>query len=381
MGTMAFGSDADAAEAARMFRAARDAGINFFDTADQYNAGKSEEILGELIRGSRDDLVIATKCFNPTGKDVNARGANRRHVRRAVEASLKRLGTDRVDVLFLHHYDALTPLEEHMRALEDVVRDGKVLYPAVSNYSAWQTQAALGYQERNGWAPLQVIQPMYSLVKRQAEVELLPMAQANGVGVVAYSPSGGGLLSGRYAQPGAQGPPHHQQDVQGALRRRMDARDRGQVRRLLQGARMAPDQRRGGLGRVASRHHRADHRRAQPGADARFARRGEDRDDARAARRDRRALAHAAAGDRPVRRGRQGLSGLPRVVSVEARSVRVTARTVWTFARLVAEDGSEGWGEASLEGRSAEVEAAIRAFALPIRLGAVPDRSGQSRGL
>jgi aryl-alcohol dehydrogenase-like predicted oxidoreductase len=205
MGTMAFGSDADAAEAGRMFRAACDAGINFFDTADQYNAGKSEEILGELIRGSRDELVIATKCFNPTGKDVNARGANRRHVRRAVEASLKRLGTDRVDILFLHHYDALTPLEEHMRALEDVVREGKVLYPALSNYSAWQTQAALGYQERHGWAPLQVIQPMYSLVKRQAEVELLPMAQANSVGVVAYSPSGGGLLSGRYTQRGAQG--------------------------------------------------------------------------------------------------------------------------------------------------------------------------------
>jgi len=205
LGTMAFGGDADAAEAGRMFRAARDAGINFLDTADQYNAGRSEEILGELIRGSRDDLVIATKCFNPTGSDVNARGANRRHVRRAVEASLKRLGTDRVEILFLHHYDALTPLEEHLRALEDVVRAGKALYGAVSNYSAWQTQAALGYQERAGWARLQAIQPMYSLVKRQAEVELLPMAQANGLGVVAYSPSGGGLLSGKYAQAGAQG--------------------------------------------------------------------------------------------------------------------------------------------------------------------------------
>ena len=204
-GTMAFGGDADAAEAARMYHAGRDAGINFFDTADQYNAGKSEEILGELIRGHRDELVIATKCFNPTGKDVNARGANRRHVRRAVEASLKRLGTDRIDVLFLHHYDAHAPLEEHMRSLEDVVRSGKVLYPALSNYSAWQTQAALGYQQRNGWAPLQVIQPMYSLVKRQAEVELLPMARANGVGVVAYSPAGGGLLSGRYLQAGATG--------------------------------------------------------------------------------------------------------------------------------------------------------------------------------
>ena len=204
-GTMAFGGDADAAEAARMYGAARDAGINFIDTADQYNAGKSEQILGELIRGHRDDLVLATKCFNPTGSDVNARGANRRHVRRAVEASLKRLGTDRVDILFLHHYDARTPLEEHMRSLEDMVRSGKVLYPAISNYSAWQTQAALGHQQRNGWAPLQVIQPMYSLVKRQAEVELLPMAQANGIGVVAYSPAGGGLLSGRYLQAGATG--------------------------------------------------------------------------------------------------------------------------------------------------------------------------------
>ena len=205
LGTMAFGGDADATESARMYRAARDAGINFIDTADQYNAGKSEEVLGELIRGHRDDLVIATKCFNPMGSDVNARGANRRHVRRALEASLKRLGTDRVDILFLHHYDAHTPLEEHMRSLEDVVRAGKALYGAVSNYSAWQTQAALGYQQRNGWAPLQVIQPMYSLVKRQAEVELLPMAQANGLGVVAYSPAGGGLLSGRYLQAGATG--------------------------------------------------------------------------------------------------------------------------------------------------------------------------------
>src|SRR5688572_9570926 len=205
LGTMAFGGDADASEAGRMFRAARDAGVNFFDTADQYNAGRSEEILGELIRGSRDELVIATKCFNPTGADLNARGANRRHVRRAVEASLKRLGTDRVEILFLHHYDALTPLDEHMRALEDLVRAGKALYPAVSNYTAWQTQAALGIQERAGWARLQAIQPMYSLVKRQAEVELLPMAQASGLSVFPYSPAGGGVLSGKYTEQGVQG--------------------------------------------------------------------------------------------------------------------------------------------------------------------------------
>ena len=200
LGTMSFGGDADAQESARMYRACRDAGINFFDTADQYNKGRSEEILGELIRGERENLVIATKCFNPTGADVNARGASRRHVSRALEASLKRLGTDRVEILFLHHYDTLTPLEEQMRALEDLVRAGKVLYPAVSNFAAWQTERALAIQERAGWARLQAIQPMYNLVKRQAEVELLPMAAANGLSVFPYSPAAGGLLSGKYSE-------------------------------------------------------------------------------------------------------------------------------------------------------------------------------------
>jgi len=199
-GTMSFGGDADERASAAMYRACRDAGINFFDTADQYNKGRSEEILGELARGEREKLVIATKCFNPTGDDVNARGSSRRHVSRAVEASLKRLGTDRVEILYLHHYDALTPLDEQMRALEDLVRSGKVLYPAVSNYAAWQTQAALGIEERNGWARLQAIQPMYNLVKRQAEVELLPMAAANRLSVFPYSPAAGGLLSGKYLE-------------------------------------------------------------------------------------------------------------------------------------------------------------------------------------
>jgi aryl-alcohol dehydrogenase-like predicted oxidoreductase len=185
---------------ARMYRACRDAGINFFDSADQYNKGRSEEILGELARGHRDELVIATKCFNPIGDDVNARGNSRRHVLRAVERSLKRLQTDRVEILYLHQQDPLTPLEESMRALEDLVRAGKVLYPALSNHAAWQTQAALDAQERHGWARLQAVQPMYSLVKRQAEVEILPMAQANGIAAVPYSPAGGGLLSGKYTE-------------------------------------------------------------------------------------------------------------------------------------------------------------------------------------
>jgi aryl-alcohol dehydrogenase-like predicted oxidoreductase len=199
-GTMSFGGDADEAMSGRMYRACRDAGINFFDTADAYNKGRSEEILGGLVRGERNDLVIATKCFTPMGPDRNARGGSRRHVMRAVEASLKRLQTDRVDVLFLHQIDPLTPLEETLRAFEDLVRSGKVVYPALSNHAAWHTQQALGLQRQHGWAPLQVIQPMYNLVKRQAEVEILPMAQANGLGVVPYSPAGGGLLSGKYSE-------------------------------------------------------------------------------------------------------------------------------------------------------------------------------------
>lgn len=197
-GTMSFGGDADEATSAAMYKAVRDAGINFFDCADEYNKGKSEEILGRLAKGDRDNLVLTTKCFSPQSDDINARGSSRRHVVRAVERSLKRLQTDRIDVLFLHKFDPLTPIEEMMRGLEDVVRSGKVLYPAVSNWSAWQTQRAVDLQERHNWARLQVVQPMYNLVKRQAEVEILPMAQANGIGVIPYSPGAAGLLSGKY---------------------------------------------------------------------------------------------------------------------------------------------------------------------------------------
>ncbi|HUG78814.1 MAG TPA: aldo/keto reductase, partial [Burkholderiales bacterium] len=175
-GTMSFGGDADEAMSARMYKACRDAGINFFDSANNYSEGRSEEILGRLMKAEREDLVITTKCFTSMGADRNARGGSRRHVTRAVEASLRRLQTDRVDVLFLHQIDRLTPLEETLRAFEDLVRAGKVVYSGLSNHAAWQTQLALDLQARHGWAPLQIIQPMYNLVKRQAEVEILPMA-------------------------------------------------------------------------------------------------------------------------------------------------------------------------------------------------------------
>ena len=136
-GTMSFGGDADAAESAKMYGACRDAGINFFDCADVYSKGQAEIILGDLMKSERDELVITSKCFSPLSDGVNARGGNRRYIPQAVEASLKRLGTDRLDVLFMHRWDADTPLEETLRALEDLVRAGKVLYLGVSNYAAW----------------------------------------------------------------------------------------------------------------------------------------------------------------------------------------------------------------------------------------------------
>ncbi|MGB0627286.1 MAG: aldo/keto reductase [Alphaproteobacteria bacterium] len=202
-GTMSFGGDADATEAARMYAACRDRGFNFFDSADGYSKGRAEEILGGLMAGHRDELVIASKCFYPTSGDINDRGGNRRHIPRAVEASLKRLGTDRLDILFMHRFDDDAAIEDTLRALEDLVRAGKVLYLGASNYAAWQIATALGVAERRGWTRFDVIQPMYNLVKRQAEVEIFPLARAEDLAVVTYSPVGGGLLSGKF-RPGTR---------------------------------------------------------------------------------------------------------------------------------------------------------------------------------
>jgi aryl-alcohol dehydrogenase-like predicted oxidoreductase len=198
LGAMSFGGDADDAAAAAIWRAARDAGVNFIDTADVYNEGRSEQIVGRLMQGDRDELVIATKAYFPTGPGPNARGASRYHLVRAVEASLRRLATDRIDVFYLHRFDDVTDLGETLRAVEDLVRAGKILYPACSNFAAWQVAHALGMARLEGFAPLVALQPMYNLVKRTAEIELLPMAAALGLGVVPYSPTGGGLLTGKY---------------------------------------------------------------------------------------------------------------------------------------------------------------------------------------
>ena len=200
LGTMAFGGEADASNAADMYSASRDLGINFFDCANTYVKGRAEEVLGGLIEPHRDEVVITSKCFNAIGKDINARGASRRYIVRAVEESLRRLRTDRIDVLFMHQWDERTPIEETLRALEDLVRSGKVLYLGASNYSAWQVAKSLGISERHAWTRFEVIQPMYNLAKRQAEAEILPMAASEQLGVITYSPLGGGLLSGKYGR-------------------------------------------------------------------------------------------------------------------------------------------------------------------------------------
>lgn len=199
-GTMPFGGQADEATSKALFARCRDAGINFFDCANVYNKGRAEEILGALITEHRDEVVITSKVYFPMSEDMNARGASRRHILMAAEASLKRLQTDRIDLYFVHRFDEMTALEETLYALELLVRQGKVVYLGASNFAAWQVEKALGIAERQGWALFDCIQPMYNLVKRQAEVEILPMAQAERLGVIPYSPLGGGLLSGKYGK-------------------------------------------------------------------------------------------------------------------------------------------------------------------------------------
>jgi aryl-alcohol dehydrogenase-like predicted oxidoreductase len=197
-GTMSFGGDADEKTSKAMYARCRAEGINFFDCANVYNGGRAEEILGKLIAGHRQEVVITSKVYFPTGEDINARGASRKHILAAIEDSLRRLNTDHLDVYFIHRFDDFTPLPEVLRALDYLVQQGKILYPAASNFAAWQVAKALGISAKEGWARFEVLQPMYNLVKRQAEVEILPMAQSEHLGVITYSPLGGGLLTGKY---------------------------------------------------------------------------------------------------------------------------------------------------------------------------------------
>ena len=199
-GTMSFGDAADERTAQALYRRAREAGVDFFDCANVYSAGRAEEILGRLIAPERNQVVITTKVGFPMGNGPNDRGLSRRHILSSLEDSLRRLQTDRVELLFLHTLDPSTPLEVTLRALDDVVRQGKALHVGVSNWAAWQIATALGAARQSGWTAFSCVQPMYSLVKRQAEVEIFPLSRAERLGVITYSPLGGGLLSGTYGK-------------------------------------------------------------------------------------------------------------------------------------------------------------------------------------
>ncbi|HEX6312698.1 MAG TPA: aldo/keto reductase [Acidimicrobiia bacterium] len=198
LGTMTFGREIEEAPSRAILDRYLDAGGNFVDTADVYGGGASEEILGRSVGARRDRIVLATKFRMVVGDDPNAGGASRRHVRAAVEASLRRLQTDWIDLYQVHCWDPAVRLEETVSTLDDLVREGKVRYVGASNYTGWQLAKALGIAALHGWEPFVSLQPQYSLVTRETERELLPLCREEGLAVLPWSPLGGGVLTGKY---------------------------------------------------------------------------------------------------------------------------------------------------------------------------------------
>lgn len=191
---MTFGSQVDEPAAHRIIDWCFDNGIDFFDTANSYTGGASETMLGRCLKGRRDKCVLATKVRNKTAE---AEGLSRDAIFRAVEASLRRLGTDYVDLYYLHQPDYAVPIAETLEAMDALVKQGKVRFPATSNYSAWQVTQALWIAEKNGYAPATVSQPMYNLLARGIEQEYLPMSKEFGIATCVYNPLAGGLLTGK----------------------------------------------------------------------------------------------------------------------------------------------------------------------------------------
>jgi len=221
LGTMTFGDDwgwgASQSESAKQFELFADAGGTLIDTANNYTNGTAESILGELLAADRDHFVLGTKySLNVRDGDLNAGGNHRKSLVRSLEASLRRLRTDHVDVLWLHAWDYLTPPEEVVRALDDQVRLGKVLYLGVSDTPAWVIAQMQTLATDRGWSPFIGLQIEYSLLQREVERELVPMARGLGLGVLAWGPLGAGILSGKYASPAASGDARRLTDVDAA---------------------------------------------------------------------------------------------------------------------------------------------------------------------
>ena len=222
LGAMSFGRGSfhsawtlDADQSMPFFQKAFEAGVNFIDTSDAYAEGQSEVVVGRAIRefGGRDNLVVATKFVAPSGPGVNERGASRKHIIRAVEASLKRLGLDYIDLYQQHAWDPATPLEETLRALDDLVRAGKVLHIGASNYKAWQLAKALQIQAAEGLTRFASMQIQYNLVYREEEREMIPLCQDQGLGVLAWSALARGFLAGNRNRGGGGETPRSKADA------------------------------------------------------------------------------------------------------------------------------------------------------------------------
>jgi aryl-alcohol dehydrogenase-like predicted oxidoreductase len=199
LGTNRFGTDKlPQQEVTRIVDAAADLGINFIDAANTYTRGRCEEMLGQALKGRWDRFVVATKGALPVGNGPNDRGASRYHLMQAVEASLRRLQSDHIDLYYLHRWDNTTPLEETLRTLDDLVSLGKVRYVGASEYAAWQLAQAHVLTEVRGWVPLVVLQSRYHMLERRVEQEVLPYCRTHGVGFVPYYPLAGGFLTGKY---------------------------------------------------------------------------------------------------------------------------------------------------------------------------------------
>jgi 1-deoxyxylulose-5-phosphate synthase len=199
-GTMTFGSQTDEGAARRMIDLCLDAGINFIDTANIYNKGLSEAMVGKLLKGRRDKVVLATKVRGKMGDAPDESGLSRPAIRKAIDASLQRLQTDYVDLYYLHQPDYDVSIEETLAAMDELVKAGKVRYPAVSNYAAWQVAEIHCFSQKNGYQPPFISQPMYNLLARAIEDEYLPFCKRYGVAVVPYNPLAGGLLTGKQSR-------------------------------------------------------------------------------------------------------------------------------------------------------------------------------------
>jgi aryl-alcohol dehydrogenase-like predicted oxidoreductase len=199
LGAMTFGRESSEPDSFAMMDRFAEAGGNFIDTADVYGRGTSETIVGKWLKGkNRDQFIIATKVRFPMGDDPNELGLSRKHILAAIEASLRRLGTDYVDLYQVHCWDSGTPLEETLSTLDTLVKSGKVRYLGASNYSGWQLQKAIDLAGQNGWEPFRCLQPLYNLLHRSLEWELVPVCLNEGLGIIPWSPLRGGWLSGKY---------------------------------------------------------------------------------------------------------------------------------------------------------------------------------------